>query len=378
VSVYKPAKSPYFHYDFQFKGRRFYGSTGQTTRRKAEDFERLERSAAASGGRSQVARMPLDLAAGKWWAERGIHRGDAVDIERRLGIVLRLIGPDTPLGEIDQPTVSDAVERRRGETFTKSKAKDAKRYPVSPSTVNRDVIETLRPILKRARTHWTPKGQLHGLPDLDWAELRLGEPRALSRIYSAQEREAWLASCDDADRLALDLMLTYGLRYGELFFPLDAFTPDPTEATLALQKGRKRDVILYLPVIQRHAREIAARVSRARAAGLEHIWFYQDAKGDLVSYTYGQVEYRLSKAADAAGIPGGRRIHGARHHAGSAILQKTGNLKAVQSLLGHASINSSQRYAHVLIGDLRSALEGGESRNSPEPETADDVQAKGA
>lgn len=46
-----------------------------------------------------------------------------------------------------------------------------------------------------------------------------------------------------------------------------------------------------------------------------------------------------------------------QHHAGSTILKRTKKLKAVQGLLGHASINSSQRYAHVLIGDLREALE---------------------
>ena len=59
----------------------------------------------------------------------------------------------------------------------------------------------------------------------------------------------------------------------------------------------------------------------------------------------------------AADHEGGRRIHGARHHAASTMLRRTGNLKAVQSLLGHASIHSSQRYAHVLTSELRAALE---------------------
>ncbi len=115
-------------------------------------------------------------------------------------------------------------------------------------------------------------------------------------------------------------------------------------------------MILHLPLRRDHARQLAALAGLAVAANLPHLWFHRVGK-KVVPLTYAQVEYRISKAADAAGIGGGRRIHGARHHAGSTILKRTKNLKAVQGLLGHASINSSQRYAHVLIGDLREALE---------------------
>ncbi len=369
MSVYKPAKSRIWQYDFVLNGRRFHGSTGQTARRAAETVERQRRLEAATGQLGAVAGLSLDAAAGRWWSEVGIHRGDAVDVERRIGRLIALIGPQTRLSEINQVVVADAIATRRGQTFAKSGAEDARRYPVSDSTVNRDVIETLRPILKRARTHWTSKGAQHGLPEIDWRELRLREPRAQSRLYSPAEHAAWLAACPGDLRLALDMMLTYGLRYGELFFPLDAFAPDPDEPTLTLQKGRKRDVLLHLPIRRDHGRELARRVARARAAGLEHVWFWQDGDQAVGSYTPAQVEYRLTKAADAANVPGGRRIHGARHHAGSTILKRTKNLKTVQGLLGHASINSSQRYAHVLIGDLREALETDIPRNSPEPES---------
>lgn len=368
MSVYKPAKSRIWQFDFILNGRRFHGSTGQPTRRAAEAVERQKRLDAATGQLGAVANLTLDEAAGRWWAEVGIHRGDARDVERRVGRLVSLIGGRTKLSDIDQVAVADAIAARRRQSFTKSKAEDAKRYPLTNSTVNRDVIETLRPILKRARTHWASKGTQHGLPEIDWRELRLREPRAQSRLFSAAERASWLEACQEDLRLALDMMLTYGLRYGEIFFPLDAFAADPDEPTLTLQKGRKRDVLLHLPIRRDHGRELAARVARARAAGLEHVWFWQDEYNVLVAYTPSQVEYRLTKAADTAKVTGGRRIHGARHHAGSTILKRTKNLKAVQGLLGHASISSSQRYAHVLIGDLREALEDDVPRNSPEPD----------
>jgi site-specific recombinase XerD len=53
-----------------------------------------------------------------------------------------------------------------------------------------------------------------------------------------------------------------------------------------------------------------------------------------------------------------RVIHGTRHHAGTTMLGKTGNLRLTQQLLGHADMKSTMRYAHALEADLRAALEG--------------------
>jgi integrase len=43
----------------------------------------------------------------------------------------------------------------------------------------------------------------------------------------------------------------------------------------------------------------------------------------------------------AAGVTSGERMHKARHTAGQRLLDATGNLKAVQKLLGHESIQTT-------------------------------------
>ena len=43
----------------------------------------------------------------------------------------------------------------------------------------------------------------------------------------------------------------------------------------------------------------------------------------------------------AKGTLSGERMHKARHTAGQRVLDATGNLKAVQKLLGHASISTT-------------------------------------
>ena len=139
---------------------------------------------AAEGKLGNVAQLTLDLAAGKWWAEVGQHRGDS-DLERqknRLQRLVKLFPKDIRLAEITTATVSDAIQKRKGITFKRGKDKrdddgklvKAKEYAVSNATVNRDVIGCLRPILRRATRIWGAKG-LPGIA-LDELALPTGRP----------------------------------------------------------------------------------------------------------------------------------------------------------------------------------------------------------
>lgn len=355
MSVYKPEKSSLWLYDFRWKGRRFHGSTGQKTRRAAEAVERKIRLDAAEGRLGEAAQLTLDQAVGKYWTEVGQHRGDSIDTWRRLERLLLLIPKTTPIAEITTAVVSTAIQKRRGMTFKKSPAKDAKEYAPTNGTVNRDVIQTLRPILRRAAIHWEAKG----LPAIAWGDLKLQEPRETVRVYSRAEMAAWDKECGPTAALALRLLLVYGLRMGELFFPLDAFQADGPR--LAWMKGRKLDVPHTIPLLERDAREIAARASRARKADLDTIWFVEvkKAKGkvELEALTYYGLQARLKSAAKRAGITGGRVIHGARHHAGTTAMRTSGSMKVTQRLLGHIDPKSTQRYVHAVDEDVRAALE---------------------
>jgi integrase len=50
------------------------------------------------------------------------------------------------------------------------------------------------------------------------------------------------------------------------------------------------------------------------------------------------------------------RFHGLRHNFATTALKATGNLAIVRDLLGHASIKTTEKYAHVLMEDLREAV----------------------
>ncbi|HAH32877.1 MAG TPA: hypothetical protein DCL44_11255 [Elusimicrobia bacterium] len=63
----------------------------------------------------------------------------------------------------------------------------------------------------------------------------------------------------------------------------------------------------------------------------------------------------FGKCLEAAGIVG-FRFHDLRHTFASHFIMKTGNLPALQKILGHASPIMTQRYAHLSSGYLQAEM----------------------
>jgi len=51
------------------------------------------------------------------------------------------------------------------------------------------------------------------------------------------------------------------------------------------------------------------------------------------------------------------RFHDLRHTFATRMLRQTKNLKLVSKLLGHTSVETTTRYAHVMDGDLAEAMD---------------------
>jgi integrase/recombinase XerC len=59
------------------------------------------------------------------------------------------------------------------------------------------------------------------------------------------------------------------------------------------------------------------------------------------------VQLRLDRWARQAGLPQHVHPHLLRHAFATHVLQSSGDLRAVQELLGHASISTTQVYTHL-------------------------------
>ena len=145
------------------------------------------------------------------------------------------------------------------------------------------------------------------------------------------------------DRAILELFYSSGLRLAELV-GLDLTDVDLTDRQLrATGKGRKtRD----LPV-GRHAAAALTEWLKVRAelaAPDESALFVGRRGGRLGARA---IQVRLSRHAGLQGLD--RRVypHLLRHSFASHLLESSGDLRAVQELLGHADISTTQVYTHL-------------------------------
>ena len=65
------------------------------------------------------------------------------------------------------------------------------------------------------------------------------------------------------------------------------------------------------------------------------------------------------------------RFHDTRHTAATRVLRKSRNLKVVQQMLGHTTITTTARYAHVQLDDVREAMEATERQTIAQAVTTD-------
>lgn len=155
------------------------------------------------------------------------------------------------------------------------------------------------------------------------------------------------SSGDDAlalrDRAMLELFYSSGLRLAELV-NLELRDLDFADQTVRVTgKGNKTRV---LPV-GRHALEAIRHwlPERAGLAAAEEAALFVSRKGTRLAAR--SVQARLDRWGKARGSARRLHPHLLRHSFASHLLESSGDLRAVQELLGHASISTTQVYTHL-------------------------------
>ena len=194
--------------------------------------------------------------------------------------------------------------------------------------------------------HLTERGIVKANPCID-----LKAPRARRKLPRTLDPDQVLQlleipgdkPLDIRDRAMLELCYSSGLRVSEL---ADARWErlDPEQELLrVIGKGDKERVV----PVGRHA--LAAlrewRGAVATFSGTESRYIFITARGKPLGIR--AIQKRIGQRALSQGLGQHVHPHQLRHSFASHILESSGDLRAVQELLGHANLSTTQVYTHL-------------------------------
>lgn len=356
MSVYRPKNSPYYQFDFELGGHRFFGTTRLTSRREAEQFEALERVAAkarvAAIRAAKNGPLTLDLAVDRYWTEVGQHKVNKDDLWRDLGRLVDYFGGNRLLSDITDDDVAKLVAWRRGHRIPRKRKKPSK-VPeplITPATVNRTATKVLQRVFTRARDTWRIP-----LPDAPhWRKHMLAEPKERIRELRDDEDDALSDVIWPDYEMLRQFSLASGLRMNESLLHWSQVNFGGGFITRTGKGGH----VVRLPITPEmrdilmsrkghHAERVFTYTAKRATKGRARKARYPITKSGLKTH------WRRSKAK--AGIVD-FRWHDNRHDFATKLLRKTGNLRLVQKALNHQKIETTTKYAHVLDDELRAGM----------------------
>lgn len=356
MSVYRPKGSPFYHFDFRWRCRRFHGSTGETSRREAQAVERAARDQAKevlrSAAKSKSASgLTIDLAAGRYWREVGMHHSGASNTWRDLARLVTYFGKDRLLDDIDDSDVAAMVARRRDEGMRRRRGKKTVIKPLSNATVNRSTTEVLRKLFTRAKHGW----RIEFRQEPRWREHMLSEPQEHVRELHQDEAMRLQEQMTDSYGPFFAFARATGFRLNECILRWSEVNW-ATGQIAKSGKGGRRVTTPITPAVRailwplrEHHPEFVFTYAAQATRGEHHI------RHKRYPITYQGAKTRWRRMRSEARVES-FRFHDFRHDLATKLLRQTGNLKLVQRALNHADLKTTARYAHVLDEDLVEAL----------------------
>jgi integrase len=357
MSIYKPNGSTFYHYDFQYRGHRFCGSTKTANRREAEAVEQEARESAKRYVRQQAAvtsSLALNDVCNRYWQEVGQFHVGKDNTFRLLALLVRHFGKTQLLTDIHDNDIAKLVAWRRGHRVVH---KNGKEGPfISPRTVN-DTTEQLKKLFTRAKL-WGVRFD----HEPHWKEHWLKEPKERVRELHQDEGDRLNANMRDDYAPFFAFVAASGMRWN--VEARDLRWSEVYWSENQIKRKGKNDADVVVPITS----AIRAILEPLRGQHPDFVFTYlcrsgrgkERVKGERYPLTLASVKaewWRLRKRAGVASGADGFRVHDYRHDLATKLLRQTGNLKLVQHALGHASINTTTKYAHVMKAEVATALE---------------------
>lgn len=166
--------------------------------------------------------------------------------------------------------------------------------------------------------------------------------------------EPWIAARDTA---VFSLLYGCGLRISEALAITGRDDAARARTLRVSGKGGKTRIVPLIPVINQAVAEYLSLCPYALAPD-EPI--FRGAKGGPLKARL--IQYAMAKARGALGLGVSATPHALRHSFASHLLARGGDLRAIQELLGHASLSTTQIYTEVDSAHLLAAYESAHPR----------------
>ena len=156
------------------------------------------------------------------------------------------------------------------------------------------------------------------------------------------------------DRAILELLYASGLRVRELVGLNDENVDMPQQLVRVFGKGKKQRIV---PFGELAAKALASyveerdRLALSRPDDERHVPVFVSVRGHRLDAR--DVQRLVEKVRMR--LPSGRRMtaHTLRHTFATHLLERGADLRAIQELLGHASLATTEKYTHVTLEHLR-------------------------
>jgi len=198
-----------------------------------------------------------------------------------------------------------------------------------------------------------------------------GRDKRLPKTLTVEEVDRLIAAAHDTGRTPADrvrntclveLLYATGMRVTELVsLPVSAVRGDPRMLLIRGKGGKERMVPLSAPAREAMTAWLALRDTEeeaARAKGEPPSRFLFPSRGKLGHLTRNRFYLLIKEIAVAGGVaPDKVTPHTLRHAFATHLLAGGADLRAIQTLLGHADLATTDIYTHVLDARLKELVE---------------------
>jgi integrase/recombinase XerC len=158
-------------------------------------------------------------------------------------------------------------------------------------------------------------------------------------LRAGEEREPWIIARDAA---VLALLYGSGLRISEALWLKRNDVAGAPDALRVTGKGNKTRMVPVLPQV---AKSIADYVALCPLDLPDNGPLFVGSRGGPLSPRI--VQLAMARLRGALGLPDTATPHALRHSFATHLLARGGDLRAIQELLGHASLSTTQIYTAV-------------------------------